>query len=1150
MYARILLLLWITISSTITLLAQSNQDIYFENLNRQQGLSSNSLNQIIQDDKGFLWCATFNGLNRFDGVNFQHIKSNIPNDIIGGNHIRAIYWDKKGNLWIGTLKDGLSRYNPKTGVYTNFQADKNKEGTLSSNQILCFLEDSKGRLWVGTEAGLNLFDSETETFFNFLPSKDANSISALSVIGLEEDHRGWIWAATWAGGVNLVIPTDKKGVFNFRYFKNEENNPASLQVNNAWSLLKDNKNRLWVGTFNGGISLMLPSEETDPYKFQPKFITYRHSSLKLHPNEPTDNIVYDLTQDQNGRIWLATVDGISIFEPDRHFTDWDKIDPYQPSTIPTITFQHLQHNINLGNSIPHNEVKNIFFDKDGIAWCSTINGISKYDPNKNRFEHSLKPVPEIGNIFTSCMLEYDSSTLYIGTRSQLGLLKYNTTNNTYKSYTTQATTNALKSRDEILALYKIDQDTIIVGKRSSIALFFPKEERFWEYTLMDDKKEITDDLNPKEIIKDSKGRYWIASQLGLIEFDIQKGILNIIRSNDQIQFKKEIPNINSVIEDDKGYLWLSTYEGLYRLKVSEDNKMEMKTFLYDANDSTSICNDRVVVSTKYKRDLWFGSEDGLFSYNLDTERFYNITSADGLKNSSIFSIEISSDDVLWASTREGLFTYDLNTKKIRHFDKDDGLQSNTFNFLSSCRTADGKLYFGGINGLNGFYSEQIPLATTPPPVYLTGVKVFNKPKSFQTDYTNLKEIELDYEENYFTLEFSALSFTQAKENEYAYKLEGFDKNWIYSGHRNFASYTNLDPGTYTFRVKAANHDGFWNEEGITLTICIIPPFWATWWFRILAVLVVIGSVLFYFINRERVTKAQRIALENEVAIRTKEIEHQKGEIEKLVDELQLQNELLEIKVADRTQYLERINKDLLRSNKDLEQFAYIASHDLQEPLRMVGNFVQLLKYRYNKKIDEAGQDYIKFAVEGVKRMSNLIRSLLSYSKVGRSDTTFHIANLNHVINDKLADLSLLIQEKNAIIDVKELPHQVLCEEEQLGLVFYNLVSNALKFNTKEQPIVTIALTKENRKHYTFKVQDNGIGIEKAYHDKVFKIFKRLNNREDFEGNGIGLAICKRIINRHDGEIWFESEKGKGTTFYFTISKTPIESVIWHQENLN
>ncbi len=314
------------------------------------------------------------------------------------------------------------------------------------------------------------------------------------------------------------------------------------------------------------------------------------------------------------------------------------------------------------------------------------------------------------------------------------------------------------------------------------------------------------------------------------------------------------------------------------------------------------------------------------------------------------------------------------------------------------------------------------------------------------------------------------------------------------------------------------------------------------------VLVSLGAVFIQIVflrafNFEIVSNENRVAqLLESVTVQNSELEHktniltlQATELQQAKKQLLSVNEILEGKVNRRTEDLRKTNSELLRSNKDLEEFAYVASHDLQEPLRMVGNFVQLLDEEYSEKIDDEGRSYINYAVDGVKRMSKLIEELLSYSRVGRKEMNLKEIDLNGFVEKKMLDLQQKIKSLNAVVNLGPLPEKLFCEPGQISIVFYNLVANSLKFNNSEHPIIDISST-EKEDHFLFSVKDNGIGIEQKDKHKIFKLFKRLHRKEDYEGTGIGLSLCRKIIIRHDGDIWFESEDGNGTTFYFTIGK--------------
>lgn len=1107
----------------LTILAKAQGDVLFENINTKNGLSAAHTNQVIQDQKGFLWIATANGLNRYDGVDMKIFRS-IENDVtsISGNNIRCLLEDSKGDIWVGTLNNGLNRYDLNTGKFTQYLYDKDNPESISSNEILTLFEDSQHRLWIGTEKGLNLFDYTTETFTSLLADEtQENSLKANAVLSIQEDYRKWLWVGTWNGGLNLLIPTTNPKQFKFRHFlKGEKDN--NLKSNHIWKLFLDKQKRLWIGTYNGGLSIMHPNTELNPQLFEPKFQTF----LVQQPTKPlNNNLVFGLNQDEKNRIWVATVHGLTLLTP--------KAIQDNKDVVSIENIQHYQNDFFKPHSLIHNEMRDVFIDNTGIVWCSTLGGISKFDPYSTHFKHFLKMDTKRQNIPVVAILEYDKNTVYIGTNSKLGLVEYNPITHTYQAYFNPIDIQT-GIESEFISFYKAGKNSIWIGTRTGLVHFNPKTKQFKNYLLKHPEgKELTN-LHVRKIVSDGKNNLWLATGSGLVQFDTQKGSFHFIETDSH---GKTLSNsdINDIVYNNN-QLWLATFGGLNQIKFEQAGQMTFTNYLNDPKKANSICSNRIMSLAIWNDNLWIGTENGLAKKNEAANDFKNILERDGLKKTNITSMLIGNDNRLWLGTRQGLAAIHHTTLGIAYYNEKDGIQTGALSINASYKNSAGDLFFGGMNGYIQFKSEEIKSNDKLPSVYITDIKIFNQSPIWEKDPTLLKEITLYPDQNYFTVEFSALNFSQSSDNQYAYKLEGFNDNWVYCGKQKSVSFSNLDGGTYTFRVKASNNDGLWNEEGTSLMITVIPILWKRLWFQMLLGLIMVSGSFFVYSLRIKHIERQKIMLEQEVDLRTEEIRTQKQQIELLVEELTLQNDTLESLVQERTKTLKRSNLELKRSNQDLEQFAYIASHDLQEPLRTIGSFSQLFARRYKDKVDEKGKVYIEYMIDGVKRMSALIQSLLTYSRVGRSDMQFSKVDLKHLVKNKITDLSLKIQEKNAVVTTHNLPEEVICEKEQLGIVFYNLINNGLKFNKHPQPKITIQLEKETTTHWTFSIADNGIGIDSTYKERVFEIFKRLHQRDEFEGNGIGLALCKRIILRHEGDIWFDSVLNQGTTFYFTVDK--------------
>jgi signal transduction histidine kinase/ligand-binding sensor domain-containing protein len=1095
-------------------------DIQFENITTHQGLSAAHVNQTIQDAKGFIWIATANGLNRYDGVDFKVFSHNrLDTNSLSDNNIRCILEDSKGYIWAGTLNNGLNRYDYKTGKFKRYFHHKNNSNSLSSNEILCLFEDSQRRLWIGTENGLNLFDYKTGNFTSFLPNpNDQTSIQSKAILSVGEDHRGWLWVGTWDGGLNLMIPTKNPKKFTFRhFFKGEGAN--SLKSNHIWKIFLDNKKRLWLGTYAGGLSIMLPSATTSREKFQPSFQTF----LTEQPNHPiNNNLVFGLNYDKDDQLWVATVHGLSVFKPIAIQEQG------QTKYIPT-EIRHFTNVYFKKTSLAHNEMRDVFIDNTGLIWCATLGGISKVNTDHLNFTHFLQGDSKGQNISVATLAQYGEERVYIGASQELGLIEYYPKKNTFKSYF-----NQLGKNSEFIAIHIAHADSLWLGNRNGIAYFNPNSKQFRQYDLKHPTGKDLTNLHVRKIARDKKNRFWLATGAGLVLFDEKKGTFQFFEKDNQGKTLAS-NDINDILIEGNT-IWLATYGGLSKVVLKSNGQTIFKNYTYELSKSNSILSNRVMSLAILNKELWIGTENGLAKYNPQTDDFQNISTKQDAAVSNIVSMIATNDNRIWLGTRQGLVAFLPKTMETIRLNENDGLQIGAFSLNAVFKNKAGALLMGGVNGYVKFESNDIQLNTLVPPVYITDIKIYNQSYDWNSDPASLKKITLTPDQNYFTVEFAALNYIQSFDNQYAYKLEGFNEDWVHCGNQKFVSFSNLDGGTYTLKVRGTNNDGTWNETPVVLRIKVVPVLWKQRWFQFGVFLAIALLSLWVYFRRVGRVERQKKMLKKQVALRTQEITLQKEQIETLVLELREQNDHLEELVKERTKEIEYSNTELKRSNEALEQFAYAASHDMQEPIRMISSFAKLLSTRYQQQLDKDGKEYLYYIIDGAKRMSALISSLLAYSRVGRSDAKFSVADLNKVVYKKIGDLRLKIHEKGADVVVKDLPKEVFCEADQIGIVFYNLINNGLKFNTNPAPQVIIGLEKEDNTHWIFAISDNGIGIDKDHQEKIFEIFHRLHSHTQFEGNGIGLALCKRIIERHNGNIWLESELGKGTTFYFSISK--------------
>ena len=1092
-------------------IGQSSSRTKFSNWQKQDGLPNNNINAVIKDDLGFLWIATNDGLCRYDGPNSFKVfrQPNDENSNGGGlesNKIRSLFKDSKGYLWIGTLFGGITRYHPPTNDWTTYRHDSTLENSLSNDEVLTIFEDSKNQLWIGTEDGLNLFDPETGTFQRFKLNR--GKVQGTAVITILEDLNGWIWVGTWAGGLHLMLE-DSEGLYHEQQVRHFES-PSGKLGNNVWDLYQDNEGRYWIGTHGGGLLLMeIPGHASNfvhQQNWDPKFHIYsidvsQEFSLK-------SNAIQAIFQDRFNNLWVGTTHGL-------HKAAHEELPPLEIiGPKPEIKFECFLANPEINSSICGINIMDLFEDEHGMIWIATTDGLSQYNWNSNHFKSIPFLEDEMELAFSPSFIIDSSNHIWLGAQSsglhrlkldESGLIETDEVMDQYilgKSVTT---------------LHLYDNRYLYVGTELGITLLNINTYETIQYPTPDWVKTDIPEFSIKAIHRAKDGTIWFGTSLGLFRID-SKTKNYTIYTPEMDSPKSLVDNsVNFIIQDSQGALWVSTYNGLSKIEDPEADPDEIvfDNFLHDPNSvEKGPVSNKLVYMKEFKGYLYLGSTSGIGRYNFSTGKF-ELTEASKYKF-WVRCIEEGINGDLWIGNNEGIMNYNPEDHSIRLFDKKDGLKNTHFQMGCNSKDTNGNIYFAYINGFTYFSPKSLIKNEVPPPVYFTEVEKTNPngTQMIKTIYKN--QIDLNYNDYRLSINFAALNYNRGDKNIYRYRLLGFDDQWKETKFGNPIVYTNLEPQKYQLEIQAANNDGIWNRAGNKLLIVRHPAFWETWWFTCLAIFSTIGVVFYLFKRNTEKIRKKNETLEGFNVSLSKEIAHRRKVERQLYD----------------------YNKELKRSNSDLEQFAYVASHDLKEPLRVIGSFSGLLSRRYNKKLDKEALDYINFIEDGVQRMSNVINSLLTYSTVGRKDGIYESFDLKTLLESKVSDLAQSVKEKNALIQVYTLP-TIVGQKEQIGMVFFNLIHNAIKFNEREQPIVMVREEPGDDEHWKFSVQDNGIGIAPEYKEKVFGIFKRLHGNTTYEGTGIGLSVCQKIIHRHQGAIWFESKEGQGTKFYLTIKKIKI-----------
>lgn len=793
-----------------------------EYLTIDQGLSQNYIFSICQDSKGFIWIGTKDGLNRFDGKRFICYRHDpFDSSSLSGNSVSIIYKDSKHRLWVGTNGGGLNLFNPSSLAFKHYIAGQNSK-TLSSNFISCIFECSNGLIWIGTnDGGLNRLDPVTGiiTRFKYNPGV-SNSISSNFISGIGESDDNIIWIATANGGLNRFDPKSNR----FTHILPNDRKGKELRfMNDATSILVDKNGLVWFGSASG-LNL-----------YNPKSDSLEKFSINDSDGYPCliNNIL-----ERNGKLYLSSFHTLAVFDK-------------QTEKYSLLTETSTEWFTNAA-----------CFDKSGILWLGTGGwGTSKFNPDANRFNSKKGTfLTEVFPIATSVL----------------------------KKHFGNISKQLLEGRGtEFLPIRKNSKGEYLVATpRMGLIIIDSSGKSFQKINSNPSNIPPVPVWAVNDVFEDKENNVWIATVGGISKYDSLKKTFTHYRLYDEKKISAEYINksgaagysdITVTFVDDDNIFWLGTPD---RGLILFDNKKNfIKYFSSKDGRRESINNDHILSIAKDELNpgkyLWVGTEGGgLNHFEITTGNCTHYTTENGLPNNVVYGILHGSDGNLWLSTNRGISCFNPVSKEFKNYDVESGLQSNEFNRREYYSSPDGKLYFGGIQGYNSFYPENIKINNNGPQIVITDFKLFNKHISFKEAGSPLKEsietttdILLDYFQNVITFEFAALEYTAPKLNTYKYMLEGFNHEWVYPGRAREATFTNLDPGEYTFRVKGANSDGVWGTDEASIKIIILPPYYMTWWFKtavILFVLIIVGLTIRYFIMRK--VKEKIIKSEHEAAM--------------------------------------------------------------------------------------------------------------------------------------------------------------------------------------------------------------------------------------------------------------------------------------------
>jgi signal transduction histidine kinase/ligand-binding sensor domain-containing protein len=1125
----------------LSLDAQS-PNLVFTHLSVEDGLSQSTVHAIFQDKDGFMWFGTEFGLNKYDGNKFTVYKYNAQDTTsISSNFIVEIYEDSYGQLWIGNGFDGLNLLDKEREIFKKYSNDTNNPGSISNNNIRSIFEDSRKNLWIGTSGGgVNLFDRLNNTFKHIRhDSLNLNSLGSDYISSIAEDRYGNLWLGSTEGVLCKYNP-DENSFTNLSLYDEYIGNLFNPTFG---SLYIDSENNVWFGT---EIGLFVYNQSTK------SFTHYQKGNSKNSLNTNAVSSILELEKD----IFLIATDhgGLNILNK---------------KTGEISYYLNIRYD---ETSISNNQLYSIFRSSDGIIWIGSFHGgVNIYDRKAIKFQQ-YKYLLSGQDILNCCnsvltLCEDKNRNIWIGNDGQ-GIDIYNPLTQSVQHLRSDPNDQNTIGSNIITKLYRDSKDDIWIGTYLGGMYKYDWEtKQFQHYKNEPDNPSSIGGNNIWCILEDSQNLLWLSIMgNGLDVYD---------RFNNTFKhFRNEPNNLNSIsnndifnlFEDNKGTLWVGTRSGLNILNRETGS---FKRIISDPKDNNSLFGIWIYEIFQDSRgNIWIGTDIALNLYRPESNSFNHFMEMDGLPGSAILGILEDRKHRLWLSTNKGISRFDPVYRTFRNYDVADGLQGDEFNYASKLLSKDGKMYFGGKNGFNVFNPDSILDNTAIPPIFITNFSFSDKSisskfkNSVLTKHVNFtKKIKLSYKQDLISFEFATLNYTNSRKNQYAYILEGFDPDksgWNYVGNKHNVTYTNLNPGQYTFRVKGSNNDGVWNEKGTSIDIIITPPFWKTKWFYGLELFTITALIYLFIKYREKKLKSDKKMLQEKVYKRTLKIEQQKEELE------QHRNHLEKL-IEHRTEELIAAKEKAEESDMLKSAFLANMSHEIRTPMNAIVGFSSLLK-EFDLSAEER-EDYISLINSNSESLLAIIEDILDLSlieanqvlirkKVFSVNELLDTINSSFAVSNKKPDLEIRL---NNCLKTKNI--RLNSDKFRTKQILANLMNNAYKFTDKGY--IELGVDIQNTK-LIFYVKDTGIGIPEDTIKYIFDRFRKLEqeNISPFRGAGLGLSISKRLVELLGGDIWVESQLGVGSTFYFSIpyesgikkephsAKSPDAAISYNWENRN